>query len=262
MNVAGKIAVVTGGASGIGQALCIRLKKEGAAQVIVADVDGGRARAVASEIDGKAIVCDVSCEDEVRALVQQVETEHGPVALFCSNAGIACFDTRPRDATSASNDAWMRSWSVNVMAHVFAARALIPRMEARGGGYFLITVSAAGLLSQIGGAPYATTKHAALGFAEALAIAHADQGIRVSVLCPQGVETPMLRSLPAGPQSSDGVLSAHEVAESALAGIEDERFLILPHARVAEYLRRKAADYDRWLAGMVRLRRSTETPTD
>lgn len=262
MNVAGKIAVVTGGASGIGQALCVRLKKEGAAQVIVADIDGDRARAVAVGIDGTAMACDVSSEEQIRGLVEEVEAKWGPIALFCSNAGIACFDPRPRDATSAANDAWARSWSVNVMAHVYAARALVPRMEARGGGYFLITVSAAGLLSQIGGAPYATTKHAAIGFAEALAIAHADGGISVSVLCPQGVETPMLRSLPTGPQSRDGVLSADEVAGSAIAGIEEERFLILPHAQVAEYMRRKVTDYDRWLAGMIRLRRAMEAPTE
>ena len=174
MDVAGKIVVVTGGASGIGRALCERFHRDGAAKVIVADLNLERAKDVAVTVDGDALACDVSDEAQVKALVEHVEARHGPIALFCSNAGIASFDTRPRDATSAPNEAWTKSWAVNVMAHVYASRALVPRMEARGGGYFLITVSAAGLLSQIGGAPYATTKHAAIGFAEALAIAHGD----------------------------------------------------------------------------------------
>ena len=258
MDIAGKIVVVTGGGSGIGRALCERFRRGGAAKVVVADLDTDRARTVAREIDGDAVGCDVSAEEQMRSLVEHVETSHGPIALFCSNAGVACFDAQPRAAASAPNEAWMRSWAVNVMAHVYAARTLAPRMESRGGGYFLITVSAAGLLSQIGGAPYATTKHAAIGFAEALAIAHADAGIRVSVLCPQGVDTPMLHSLPAGPQSRDGVMTADEVAQCVAEGIARETFLILPHRQVAEYMRRKATDYDRWLAGMVRLRRSIE----
>jgi NAD(P)-dependent dehydrogenase (short-subunit alcohol dehydrogenase family) len=258
MEIAGKTVVVTGGGSGIGRALAVRFRKEGAAKVIVADLDMERARSAAAEIGGDAVECDVSDETQMQALIDHAETRHGPVGLFCSNAGIASFDTRPRDAASASNEAWMKSWSINVMSHVYAARALVPRMEARGGGYFLITVSAAGLLTQIGGAAYATTKHAAIGFAESLAIAHFDSGIRVSVLCPQGVDTPMLHSLPAGPQSRDGVLSAEDVAGCAVAGITRQIFLILPHPQVAEYMRRKASDYDRWLSGMIRLRRSAE----
>ena len=256
MDYQGQVVVVTGGASGIGRALCERLHRGGAAKVVVADIDRAGARDVAAAIGGEAMACDVSDELQVQALIERVETEIGPVALFCSNAGIARFDPRPSDASSASNEAWATSWAVNVMAHVYAARALVPRMEARAGGQFLITVSAAGLLSQIGGAAYATTKHAAIGFAEALAIAHADAGIRVSVLCPQGVDTPMLHALPPGPQALDGLLSADETASCALAGLAEGKFLILPHPQVAHYMRRKVDDYDRWLGGMVKLHRS------
>jgi NAD(P)-dependent dehydrogenase (short-subunit alcohol dehydrogenase family) len=262
MIVGGKIIVVTGGGSGIGRALCERFHRDGASKVVVADRDGAAAEAVAAGIDGDAFTCDVSDEQQIIRLVEETERRHGPIALFCSNAGIAAFDPLPRDATSAPNEAWARSWAVNVMAHVYAARALTPRMAARGGGYFLNTVSAAGLLSQIGGAAYATTKHAAIGFAENLAIVHYDQGIRVSVLCPQGVDTPMLRALPKGPQQRDGVLSAAEVADCVVEGLAAERFLILPHPKVADYLQRKALDYDRWIAGMVRLRHALERESD
>jgi NAD(P)-dependent dehydrogenase (short-subunit alcohol dehydrogenase family) len=259
MKVEGKVVVVTGGASGIGRALCRRFHQEGAAKVVVADLDREAAERVAAEIAGAAIECDVSDEAQIVRLVEETESRFGPIALFCSNAGIATFDPSPRDPTGASNAAWMRSWGVNVMAHVYAARALTARMAARGGGYFLNTASAAGLLSQIGGAAYATTKHAAIGFAETLAIAHRDDGIRVSVLCPQGVDTPMLHSLPAGPQARDGVMSPEKVAACVVEGLAAERFLILPHPVVADYMKRKTADYDRWLAGMVRLRHALET---
>jgi len=258
MDIAGKTIVVTGAASGIGRALCERFRRDGAAHVVVADLDRAGAEAVAAAIGGVGIGCDVTDEAAVRALVDEAERRCGPIDLFCSNAGILAPDQAPGDATSASNDAWMRSWAVNVMAHVYAARALVPRMAARGGGYFLHTVSAAGLLSQIGSGPYSATKHAAIGFAENLAIMNADQGIRVSVLCPQGVDTPMLRGLSTGAQARDGVLSPADVADAAVAGLAAERFLILPHADVATYLERKTADYDRWIRGMVRLRQSLE----
>lgn len=253
MIVSGKTVVVTGGGSGIGAALCRRFRTDGALNVIVGDLNEAAAQAVAREINGIAVGCDVSDELQVIALVEAAERQ-GPVELFCSNAGIARPDARRGDATSAANAAWEQSWAVNVMAHVYAARAMVPRMAARGGGYFLHTVSAAGLLSQIGSAPYSTTKHAAIGFAENLAIMHRHQGIRVSVLCPQGVDAPMLQAASRGAESLDGVLSAEEVAECVIDGLAAERFLILPHAQVAEYLPRKASDYDRWLSGMVRLR--------
>jgi NAD(P)-dependent dehydrogenase (short-subunit alcohol dehydrogenase family) len=254
VKIAGKVVVVTGGAQGIGRALCERFAAESAKAVIVADLNTGGAEAVARAVGGAAIRCDVSQEADIVSLIDETESRFGPIDLFCSNAGIALFDPDQANAASAGNEAWSRSWAVNVMAHVYAARALVPRMAMRGGGYLLNTVSAAGLLSQIGGAVYATTKHAALGFAECLAIAHRDDGIRVSVLCPQGVDTPMLRSLPRGAQTVDSALSPAEVAEAVIAGLDAERFLILPHAQVATYMRRKTDDYDRWLGGMRRLR--------
>jgi NAD(P)-dependent dehydrogenase (short-subunit alcohol dehydrogenase family) len=255
MKVAGKIVVVTGGAQGIGAALCERFAQEGAKAVVVADINLAGAEAVAAKIGGAAMRCDVSLEADIVRLIDDTETRFGPIDLFCSNAGIAVLDPDWDNPASAAADGWARSWAVNVMAHVYAARHLAPRMSARGGGYFLHTVSAAGLLSQIGSGPYATTKHAALGFAENLAIATRDRGIKVSVLCPQGVDTAMLRGINRGVPDMDGVLTPAEVADAVIAGLDAERFLILPHPEVATYLRRKTEDPDRWLAGMARLRR-------
>jgi NAD(P)-dependent dehydrogenase (short-subunit alcohol dehydrogenase family) len=255
MKLTGKIIVVTGGAQGIGAALCERFAQEGAKAVVVADLNFAGAEAVAAKIGGAAMACDVSREEDIIRLIDDTETRFGPIDLFCSNAGIAVLDPDWDNPASASDDGWARSWAVNVMAHVYAARHLVPRMSARGGGYFLNTVSAAGLLSQIGGGPYATTKHAALGFAENLAIATRDRGIKVSVLCPQGVDTPMLRGIDRGVPDRDGVLTPDDVAGAVIAGLDAERFLILPHPEVATYVRRKTEDPDRWLAGMARLRR-------
>lgn len=254
MDIRGKTAVVTGGAAGIGAALCVRFAKEAAAHVIVVDRAIDQAQQVASEIGGTAIQCDVSDERQIIALVDEVESRFAPIDLFCSNAGIAPLDRERGWVASSPNAEWDRSWGVNVMAHVYAARALTPRMAKRGGGYFLHTISAAGLLSQIDGAVYSTTKHAALGFAESLAITHREQGIRVSALCPQGVDTPMLNAMPDGPQKRDGVISAEAVADCVIRGLNDERFLILPHDIVAEYMQAKTRDYDRWISGMVKLR--------
>ena len=254
MQVAGKVVVVTGGANGIGRALCEAFDRAGAAKIVVADLDLAGAEAVAAAIDGAAFKCDVGQENDIRHVVEETEGRFGPIALFCSNAGIGGgFDPLSENAGGNSDEPWARSWAVNVMAHVYAARHLIPRMKARGGGYFLNTVSAAGLLSQVGSPAYSTTKHAAVGFAENLAISHKAHGIRVSILCPQGVDTNMLRSIPKGPQSGDGDLTPEQVAKDVLQGLEQETFVILPHPQVAGYMRKKTENYDRWIGGMAKI---------
>lgn len=256
MIVKDSVVVVTGGGSGIGQALCEVFARAGAQTVVAADLDLDRAQETAGALRGQAFRCDVGNEEDVRSLIETVEEQHGPIDLFCSNAGIgAAFDMSFDNAAGAANGDWQRAWSVNVMAHVYAARHLVPLMKRRRKGHFLQTISAAGLLSQVGSAVYSTTKHAAVGFAENLAITHRDDGIRVSILCPQAVDTPMLADLPDGPQSIDGVMSAYDVARIALEGVERDAFLILPHEQVADYMRRKTAEYDRWIGGMAKLNR-------
>jgi NAD(P)-dependent dehydrogenase (short-subunit alcohol dehydrogenase family) len=245
----GKCVVITGGASGIGAALARRFAAENARGVVVADVQDAALEAVAKDVDGLAVHCDVTDEAQVRALVDAAEGRYGPIDLFCSNAGIVL----PGGEDSSDRD-WERSLGVNVMAHIYAARALVPRMIERGGGYLLQTASAAGLLTQIGSATYSVTKHAALAFAEWLAITYGEQGLKVSVLAPQAVNTAMTAGIPDGGVAGvDGMLQPEAVAAAVLAGLDAESFLILPHPQVLEYFRRKAADYERWIRGMQRL---------
>lgn len=255
MDVRDKVVVVTGGADGIGAALCRRFARAGAAVVVVADRNGDGAAAVAAEIGGEAVTLDVSDGDATAAMVADIEARHGRIDLFCCNAGVGDGDPDRNSATSSPDAVWHRAWNVNVMAHVHAARAVIPGMVARGGGYILNTVSAAGLLSQIGGAVYSTTKHAAVGFAESLSITHGDQGIKVSVLCPQAVRTAMTAGNPDGVASVDGMMEPETLAEMVVRSIAAEEFLILPHPQVLDYMRNKTADYGRWIGGMRKLNR-------
>ncbi|MEO1079754.1 MAG: SDR family oxidoreductase [Pseudomonadota bacterium] len=262
MQLESKVVVVTGGGNGIGKALCERFAAEGAAHVAVVDREEAAARAVADAIGGSAFAVDVRDEAQIAAMVAKVEEEQGRIDLFCSNAGIIAGDGEPWYASSAPNGTWQAMWDIHVMSHVWAARACLPAMIKRGEGYFLNTASAAGLLNQIGDAAYSTTKHAAVGFAEALSITHGDDGIRVSCLCPQAVATRMIGAVEDGGSAGvDGVISPADVAEAVVQGLAEERFLILPHPEVATYRERKTADYDRWLGGMRKLRRKFGNPT-
>jgi NAD(P)-dependent dehydrogenase (short-subunit alcohol dehydrogenase family) len=267
MDPAGKTAVVTGGASGIGRALAERLARAGA-RVVVSDIDAEGAARVAAGIErerpapghGRAIAlpCDVAVAAEVDALVDAAEAALGPVDLFCANAGVAGgYDLDTPD------EGWDDALSVNVRAHVYAARRLVPGWTERGGGYFLSTASAAGLLTAIGSAPYTVSKHAAVAFAEWLAITYGDRGVRVSCLCPMGVDTPLLNDglAKSGPErlgsqvivSTSAVLQPEQVADAALEGLRAERFLILPHPEAYEYELGRVADRDAWLATMRRV---------
>src|ERR1700730_2155006 len=251
MLVTDKVVVVTGGARGIGRALARRFAAAGTKAGVVADIDGEGAQTVGREIGGTGLRCDVSLEGDVAKLIQDVQTAHGRIDIFCSNAGIG-IGGGPETATSE----WQRIWDVNLMSHVFVARHVLPGMLTRKEGYILGTVSAAGLLNHVFAAPYAVTKAAALSFFEWLAIAHGDDGIRVSCLCPQGVKTDMLaaeRRLGVDFLTA-GALEPEQVAAVVMDGIRTEGFLILPHPEVAQYFNRKAQDYDRWLKGMRRLR--------
>ncbi|WP_417620897.1 SDR family NAD(P)-dependent oxidoreductase [Parasphingorhabdus sp.] len=247
MDLKDKIIVITGGASGIGAAMARRFAAEGAKKIICADRDLVGAQAVADEIGGVAIKTDVSLAEDIRNLIETVESDIGPIDLFVSNAGIIT-----SGGVEVDDAVWQNFWEINVLSHIQAARILVPKMLARGGGYLLNTASAAGLLAQIGSAPYSVTKHAAVSFAEWLAITHGAEGLKVSVLCPQGVDTPMIAGVDTATVAKDGIMSAERVVDICVEAIGDERFLILPHSEVSEYVRQKGADPERWISGMQR----------
>ncbi len=268
MELADRHIVITGAGSGIGRALARRIAAERPRAIVVADLDAAAADAVAGELGGAggdggvggvgavAVRVDVSREAEIRALVAGAEERNGPIDLFCSNAGVP----GPGGGPEAPDTEWQRTWEVNVMAHVWAARALLPGMLARREGYLLSTASAAGLLTQASALAYTATKHAAVAVAEWLAITYGDAGIKVSCLCPQGVRTPMLDAaledpIGSAPLLAEGLLEPEDVAEVVIEGIRAERFLILPHQAVARHMALKAAQPERWLDGMRRILR-------
>lgn len=249
MELQGKVALVTGGASGIGKALAARFVREGARQVVIADIDANGLEEVAASTGAFPIPTDVRSDDEVKNLIRTTEEKYGQIDLLCNNAGIFTGGT----AGETSDDAWQRIWEINVLAHVRAVRYALPDMIRRGEGYLLNTASAAGLLSQIGSAPYAVTKHAAVGLAEILAITHGHQGIKVTVLCPQAVRTAMVGSSDGGVAGVDGLMEPEQLCDEVIASLAKEEFLCLPHKEVRTYFGRKASDYDRWIRGMQRL---------
>ena len=250
MEIEGRVAVITGGGGGIGSAVARRWQEGGARAVVVVDRDGDAVRAVGTELGCLAVELDVTDEPAVAGLVERVEHELGPIDIFFSNAG-AGFGG---GGIEAPNQTWQASWELHVMAHVYAARAVIPSMTARGEGYLVHTASAAGLLAAVGSAPYSVTKAACIKLAETIAIAHGDDGIGVSVLCPQGVNTAMApRQL--GDGATDGIVEPAYVADVLTEAMAEGRFLVLPHPEVQTYVERKASDPDRWLRGMRKLRR-------
>jgi NAD(P)-dependent dehydrogenase (short-subunit alcohol dehydrogenase family) len=247
MDLKGKVAVVTGAASGIGRATALRFAQEGAAGLVLADLNMAALKPVAEQVKALAVACDVSREADIKRLVREAEEKHGRIDVYFSNAGII-----HRGGLEAPDAEWERNWKIHVMAHVWAARAVVEKMVARGGGYFLVTASAAGLLNIVESATYGVTKHGAVAFAEWLAIAYGRRGLKVSCLCPQAVITGMYKG-DGGSAGVDGALSAEDVAGEIVKVMAGERFLVLPHPTVLEYMRNKTADYDRWIGGMQKL---------
>ncbi|MBL70580.1 MAG: short-chain dehydrogenase [Rhodobiaceae bacterium] len=249
MDIKGKNIVVTGAGSGIGRALVGRFFAEGAAHIVSVDINEANVQETVALFGGTAMTANVAAEADMKRVIEDSENEMGAIELFCSNAGIGMGPSE-----QSPNEEWQMSWDVNVMSHVYAARHLVPQMIERGGGYFLNTASAAGLLNQIGGAAYGVTKHAAIGFGEWLALTYAHQGIKVSMLCPQAVRTAMTADAETAKAASvDGMMEPEELAEAVVKGLAKESFLILPHGEVAQYMRNKTDDYDRWIGGMNRL---------
>jgi NAD(P)-dependent dehydrogenase (short-subunit alcohol dehydrogenase family) len=261
MDLANRHIVVTGAAGGIGRALVRRFAAEGARAVVAADRDLDGARAIAEEVGGLAFELDAAREESVRALVEQARAAHGPIDVFLSNAGVPGAMGGPE----AGDEVWDEAWRVNVMAHVWASRALLGEMVARGEGYLINTASAAGLLTQVSSLVYSVTKHAAVALAEWLAIEYGDAGVRVSCICPQGVRTPMLdlamtEPASAAALSAGGLIEPEDVADAVIAGIAEERLLILPHENVAGFMALKGSDPERWVRGMRRIVRDARAP--
>ena len=253
MDLKDKVAVVTGAAGGIGLAVAKRFAEAGA-KVAISDLNADKVMQVAEQIGALGVVCDVTREDQVKTMIAQVQDTLGPIDVFHSNAGVGFGE--PDTAASASNETWQLCWDVHVMAHVYASRALLPGMIERGQGYLISTASAAGLLNQIGDAAYSATKHAAVSFAESLAIAHGDQGIKVSVICPQYVATPMLGfDAPADAPDHPNLIKPDDVADTLMHAMAEGHFRVLPHPDVAGFAQLRTADPDRWLGGMRKLRR-------
>lgn len=254
MTVEDKIILVTGGANGIGKALCERFASEGARKIIVADLDYENAQAVAHKIDGLAIRLDVSDEAQVKTAIEEILNEFGQIDLVCSNAGIGGAE----GGLEVANDVWQKIYEINVLSHLYLSRAVFPSMLERGAGYFLITASAAGLLTHPTAAPYAVTKHAAVALAEWLSIAYQERGIKISCLCPQGVKTDLIKSAEGEPENflMAEAITAEECADAVVKGLESEKFLILPHAEVGQYIINKAENYDRWLHSLRKIRKT------
>jgi NAD(P)-dependent dehydrogenase (short-subunit alcohol dehydrogenase family) len=253
LELQNKIVVITGAGSGIGRALAIRFHAEGAKKIVAVDINLSNAQETANMVDGVAMMADVAKEGDIAQVIEETEANVGAIDLFCSNAGVGL-----GESIDSPNSEWQASWDINVMSHIYAARHLVPRMVARGGGYFLNTSSAAGLLNQIGGAAYGVTKHAAVGFGEWLAIHHKHEGIKVSMLCPQAVRTPMtaVENDAVAAAASNGMIEPEELAECVVEELRKESFLILPHAIVLEFMRNKTSNYDRWIGGMNKLMRN------
>ncbi len=247
MNLEGKVAVITGAASGIGRAAALRFMKEGAKGVVIGDLNFSELKKTAESAKAIPLQCDVSNEADIQNLVHEAEKRFGRVDVFFSNAGI--FQAGGIDAPDAD---WERNWKIHVMAHVYAARAVVEKMAVRGSGAFIVTASAAGLLNIVESATYGVTKHGAVAFAEWLAIAYGRRGVRVSCLCPQAVLTGMFTG-GGGSAGVDGVLQVEQVMDELVKTLREEKFLVLPHPKVLDYLRGKGADYDRWLGGMQKL---------
>lgn len=253
MEMNNRVAVITGGSGGIGKAMAKAFLAEGAKGIVLADLNADAVAATAEELGVEGMACNVTNEDEVIAVTNFALEKFGQIDLFCSNAGAGGEGL----LTDASNEVWQMQWDLHVMSHLYAARAVLPSMLERGEGYLLNTASAAGLLAALGSGPYTVTKAAAVKLAEFVSITHGDEGIRVSVLCPQGVNTAMApRSL--GDGQTDGIIEPEELAKTVVETIREERFYVLPHPEVEEYVRRKGDNVDRWLHGMRRLRAQSQ----